>query len=167
MRMPTEKYVWYACYGSNLYSERFYEYIKECTNKTLPREDMPFTIPYPLYFAKFSTRWRGAIAFIGHIRDDAESSLGRIWLITEEQFEEIKMQEGPNYTREIELGNYRTYPIKTFTNEREIENAPPSKTYLEVIEHGLRQTYPLMRKEEIDAYLDRARSRKVIRQSGK
>lgn len=177
--MPTKKYVWYACYGSNLDEKRFLCYIdgknrkifgipmtdKGCTDKTPPIKNIPFKIPYSLYFAKNSKKWGGAVAFIDHNENGVDYSFGRAWLITEEQFREVNKQEGKNYLKKIDLGHHENYPVKTFTNKNSmtnqiLENNSPSEKYLNTIRRGLKKTYPKMKEEEIEVYLNRAKCRK-------
>lgn len=71
--------VWYVSYGSNLMEERFHCYIKGgipagsneaekgCRDHTLPVHNKGCELPYPLYFAKDTSKWgTGGVAFIGH-----------------------------------------------------------------------------------------------------
>ena len=88
MNKKNQNYVWYACYGSNLYKKRFMEYIKKCPDPSSPKGDKKILVPYPLYFAKESSRWGGGVAFIGLRKNRKNPSLGRMYLITEEQFED-------------------------------------------------------------------------------
>ena len=103
-----DKYVWYACYGSNLNEERFLRYIKGgicefngrsydgCTDKSDPIADKPVIIPHKLYFGNSSGAWGGGgVAFINPRWDSEQSTWGRMYLITEEQFEQIHIAEGP------------------------------------------------------------------------
>ena len=143
--------VWYACYGSNISFDRFRYYItggtypltgKEytgCRDKTLPTESVPILIPFEMYFGNQSRSWGGnGVAFL----DTSKPSVvvGRAYLITDEQFEEVHGQEGNSlnwYDKIVELGIYRGEPIKTFTNSsRRRENAPSPK-YLQVIAQGM------------------------------
>ena len=97
--------VWYASYGSNILARRFHLYIQGghfpennrdyagCVDKTLPRMDKPIIIPFELYYGKRSPSWNGCgVAFI----DTKKSAvtIGRAYLITEEQFEGVRQQEG-------------------------------------------------------------------------
>jgi hypothetical protein len=99
------KLVWYASYGSNLKRERFVCYIKGgtpkgsakrnegCRDKSEPAESRPISINGEIYFAGQSRPWgNGGVAFI---RENSEqgSTLGRKYLITEEQFNDVVMQE--------------------------------------------------------------------------
>ena len=165
-----QNYVWYACYGSNLCRERFLWYIQGggpknnpgCKDKTLPVVDRPYTIHHELYFANQSRTWgNGGVAFLKLERDEDIKTLGRAYLITAEQFEEIKKQEGPSsnwYGYVLELGEMAGIPVKTLTRIPEksghYSTNHPSVEYLDMLRRGLRETYPSMTVEEISRYLD-------------
>lgn len=175
--MKQGNYVWYASYGSNLSKERFMCYIKGgvckyngrkyngCTDKSDPLADRPITIPYRMYFAKNSGSWQnGGVAFISPFRDPKEKTLGRMYLITGQQFEEVCRQEGPVwYGHIIELGEADGYKIKTITNPRILERTMPSAAYLNVIRDGLKETYPDMDEWDIEEYLDYCINTPVVR----
>ena len=189
--MQEEPKVWYACYGSNLLEERFSCYIgggrpanakrvyPGCTNKTLPKKSKGITINGELYFAKSSETWSGGGA--GFIQSDFDKSietLGRMYLITQQQFvdlvqQEIKlegdfdidlqhvienrsldMKNNSWYGKIIYLGEDEDHPIFTFTNEDYLEDEinPPHEFYLKIIIDGLKETYQ-MSDNEIEAYL--------------
>lgn len=148
-----EDLVWYVCYGSNLCKERFLCYIngssykgvtkvhKPCSDQTPPREDRPFMLPYKLYFAKESSNWGGGVAFIK--KEAGASTPGRAYLVTREQFEEIKQKEGEWYTKSVPLGMLEGYSALTFTSpEPDLPETPPGPEYREVIRRGLVETYP-------------------------
>jgi len=145
--------VWYACYGSNILYERFMHYIEGgtcrfngkahdgCTDKTPPSESRPIVIPYEMYFGNRRSSWgKYGTAFIDLTRPAV--TVGRAYLITEEQYKEVWTQEGSGdswYGKEVELGSYNGYPIRTFTNaERRPENEP-SPDYLKVISEGMKE----------------------------
>ncbi|MCI0724916.1 MAG: hypothetical protein L0338_39025 [Acidobacteria bacterium] len=100
----SESLVWYASYGSNLFRPRFLLYIQGgtvevtrrgyegCRDKTPPRADRPLTIDHELFFAGRSEHWQGAMAFIKPERG-VETTLGRMYLITDEQFNQVVRQE--------------------------------------------------------------------------
>jgi hypothetical protein len=145
--------VWYACYGSNILYERFMHYIEGgtcrfngkpydgCKDKTPPAESRPILIPYEMYFGNKSSRWGGLGAAFLDLKKPA-ITVGRAYLITEEQFDEVWKQEGPYenwYGKIVELGTYNGYQVRTFTNaNRRPENAPSPK-YLEIIEAGMKE----------------------------
>ncbi len=101
-----EELVWYCSYGSNLSLERFNLYLfggasplvdrvyPGCTDKTKPRNDISYEIPYELYFAKEADFWEGmAVAFINDKKSDVCKTYSRMYLITKKQFDEIVQQE--------------------------------------------------------------------------
>lgn len=96
--------VWYASYGSNLSLERFLKYVEGgklvgtnrrylgCCDKTRPRKDRLVTIRHKLFFGCRSGLWNAAMAFV----QEAESAChtyGRMYLITDEQFDQVVRQE--------------------------------------------------------------------------
>jgi tetratricopeptide (TPR) repeat protein len=173
--------VWYASYGSNLCSQRFMSYLEGeqpdgmstshpgCRDKTLPKDDQPIKIYYPLYFAKQSPRWDGkGVAFIGLEKEETEATLGRMYLITEQQFIDVVGQENDEanisidfqkakqkgsmvfheswYGNMVYLGEQDGFPIYTFTSIKNIAlEAPvaPSPQYLRDIISGLKEAYPV------------------------
>jgi tetratricopeptide (TPR) repeat protein len=182
--------VWYANYGSNLCSRRFMRYIEGgqadgasgphpgCRDKTAPKDDQPIKIPYPLYFAKQSPRWDNkGVAFIGLKKEETAATLGRMYLITEQQFLDVVSQENEGvrvsvdlqkakqqggmifqeggYGNILYLGEQDGFPIYTFTSSGDIGlEAPvaPSPRYLQYIISGLKEVYPLTN-EDIVKYL--------------
>ena len=186
--------VWYACYGSNLKRERFMCYIKGgrpegssrvhegCSNTRPPLDERPVEINHRLYFSKRSRTWGGGgVAFIGSERSWNEKTLGKMYLITREQFREVFAQENGSrsdglhidFERLVEEGEYITgngwygkllflgrdeedkYPVFTFTasDEGSISHNPPGKKYFETIVDGLCESYPHMGREEAETYL--------------
>ena len=191
------EYVWYASYGLNLLLKRFMCYIrggrlegstttyKGCTNKEPPAGDKRITIPYELYFTEKSRSWeKKGVAFIKSTKEPGAQTLGRMYLITREQFTQIVRQEnnrGPNetsiqinfettiengesfipcrwYRHIIYLGDKGGHPIFTFTakweNEEIVPN-PPGEKYRRIIELGLKETYG-MSDDEISVYMRKA-----------
>lgn len=187
--MSKEKfeYVWYVCYGSNLLEERFTCYISGgrpagsfrtytgCTDKTLPAASKSVEIKAELYFAKRSKTWSaGGVAFIKP--DESSHTLGKMYLISAEQFTELVKQEirfagefKPDlalavknghlitkpetwYGKILYLGRNQELPMFSFTNidflEKEI-NAP-DKYYLKNIILGLKETYDLSEKQILE-----------------
>lgn len=165
----SEKYVWYACYGSNILKERFMHYIKGgdcrfngvnydgCKDKTDPLDERPFTIPYKLYFSRRSPNWEyGGVAFLYPEKNDSIMTLGKIYKITYDQFKEIQRQEGGSWYDEIlYLGEIDGIPVKTFTHSSVTDERKPCDKYINVIMLGLKETYPEMSEEEIEQYIKR------------
>lgn len=134
------KYIWYACYGSNVNYERFMKYINKCTDKTPPIADRPFVFQHNIYFAKASSYWGGGKAFL----DDTcpGKAFGRIYKITREQFMEVKGFEGKDYGKELKLGTVAGLPVYSFTDKQ--KNHPetiPSLKYFDTILSGLLECY--------------------------
>ena len=147
-------HVWYACYGSNINRERFMRYINNCRDRTEPVEDRPYEFAHPVFFAGISSIWEGkGKAFL----DDtaAGHAFGRIYRITEEQYREVKVYEGRDYTKKVDLGMLEDVPVVTFTCLDKPERSAPSAKYLEVILAGLRETYPDIRESALAAELIR------------
>ncbi|WP_096438588.1 hypothetical protein [Alteribacter populi] len=190
--MKEQKYVWYCSYGSNLNRNRFLCYIqggtprgseKEevgCRDKTLPKKDQPFMISYPLYFKGYSSRWGGSAAVIGHKRNENYKTLGRMYLITEEQFMDVVKQENnglyfsvdlaevrqkgskvfnrSRYGCIMHLGDEGELPIFTFTSHNDMSEGvfkSPSAEYLETIIIGINQTYNFDYKTIVQYFLEK------------
>lgn len=175
-----QKYVWYLSYGSNLSKDRFLCYIqggtpngstkneRGCRDNTMSTQDEGYEISFPLYFAKFSNRWNGGVAFIGRSEVNNTKTLARMYLITEEQFLDVVSQENdcPAISIDLEgvisnkslkvsegwygnilyIGEKDGHPIFSFTSNDDIEDAkfnPPSNAYLNTISLGLTETFDM------------------------
>ena len=160
-------YVWYASYGSNMLFDRLSSYIKGgvskfngvnydgCRNTLLPKDSRPVTIPYKMYYGNESSSWgHGAVAFLDtQIKGE---SLGKMYLVTEEQFEDIVSQEGNDkswYNQVISLGEHNGIEIVAVTNKNKVPSHNPSDKYIEVIKMGIQETYPDMSEFEVMKYL--------------
>lgn len=182
-----KKYIWYVGYGSNLCQERFFCYIKGgqykfggsnaqgCGDKTLPRENKAIELPYRLYFARQSSSWdKGGVAFIhGEIeKDKTKWTLARMWKITEEQFQQVRQQEGLSwYNHVIDLGAFGDIPVLAITSGAAQTLNPPSGDYLSTIIIGLIESYELdadevynylYRKEGIQGYFSEKELRDIV-----
>lgn len=160
-------YVWYASYGSNLLYERFITYIMGgeckfngvnyagCRNKSLPKDSRPITIPYKMYYGSKSSSWGNAgVSFLD--MENTTQALGRMYLVTKEQFEDISRQEGTGenwYNQSISLGEQNGIEIFTFTNKIRREYNNPSNKYLAIVKMGLKETYPDMSDFDVMKYL--------------
>ncbi len=146
--------VWYACYGSNINYERFMRYIIKCADKTPPKESRKILIPYEVYFASEAWQnWDGsAVAFL-----DTEKpgfAYGRAYLITYDQYKQVKEQEGPKYTKQIDLPHIDGKRVYSFTSENRMQRSEPLKEkYYNTIKEGLLECYEDMTPEAADAYL--------------
>lgn len=155
-----------------------------CRDSTLPRAIQPVLLDFEIFFAGHFAGWGGGAAFIRESSTDSKT-LGRMYLITEEQFNDVVLQEngrivdGTRIVPEVErLGREREYPIRelrtysrllrvgerdgcsilTFTSGKEhrMPAAPPSEPYVRIIAMGLRQAYPAMPDDEIVQYFMQA-----------
>ncbi|MGH4117522.1 gamma-glutamylcyclotransferase family protein [Clostridium sp.] len=160
-------YVWYASYGSNMLNERLTSYIKGgvckfngvnydgCRNKLLPKDSRTITIPYKMYYGNESASWgNGGVSFLNI--NSRGKSLGRMYLITEEQFEDIARQEGSEenwYNQILSLGEHNGIEIVTVTNKNIRPYKNPSDNYFRVIRMGIKETYPNMSEFEVMKYL--------------
>lgn len=174
--------VWYAVYGTNLNENRFSCYIRGgtpegafkldigCRDKTPAIDGGKIAIPFQLYFAKSSPKWENkAVAFLGSQLNPAILTLGRKYLISKEQFEDVFKQENNIkiteetsidfeeakesvsvtvkeswYGRIIFLGMERGFSVFTLTAYWEFktgETLPPSSSYLKHIIRGIKQIY--------------------------
>lgn len=187
----TQDYIWYASYGSNILEERFLYYIKGgqpigatknysgCTDKSLPIDKEEIYINSELYFAKKSKTWnKGGVCFIKTNFDPQVQTLGRMYLITKQQFIDVVRQETANennlnidferaisegslifndgswYGNLIYLGTQNNLPIFTFTNQDNIDEAnKPNENYLRTIVKGIQETYNLSTTEIVDYFI--------------
>lgn len=167
--------IWYAAYGSNLLEERFVAYLRggevPCSiqpqrgarNPADPIANRPFELSRALLFGRSSPRWNGGgVCFIGAA--DSGRSLGRAWLLTTEQFEDVWAQENGESTASpfdfelfvsqgsvrAERGWYRSvehlgvldgYPVATFTSADEPQLNAADEAYLLVVGRGLMETW--------------------------
>lgn len=149
------EYVWYACYGSNINRERFYQYINSCKDTSKPKSEESIVLPYELYFANKSAQWGNqGVAFIDS--KTVGKTYGKMYLIKKDQFDEIKRKEGRNYSKEMEVGERDGLKIYTFTSSRRTGENVPSPQYLETIKVGLLDTWPELTLAQIEHYLYKA-----------
>lgn len=167
--IKTNDYVWYASYESNLLYERFITYIKGgnckfngvdypgCSDKSLPRDSSPITIPYNMYYGNKSSSWgNGGVSFLDI--EDKGQALGRMYLITRNQLEDISRQEGRGenwYNHSVKLGEQDGIEIITITNKGRREFHKPSNAYLDVIRRGIKETYTDMEDFDVMGYLSK------------
>lgn len=185
-----KKYIWYASYGSNLSLERFMTYInggkpknsskieKGCKDKTPPAESRPHKIKHALYFARISKKWNNGGSCILSVKyDENKTTLGRKFLITEDQFLDIVSQNNGveqtsiNFDEVIKLGsksindslsgnilhlgNEDGFPIFTFTSHfDETEFRRPDILYLATIGAGIKETFGYTTKQVADYFIE-------------
>jgi hypothetical protein len=185
--------VWYVSYGSNLCRARFMTYItggslpgnsmvhKGCDNREPPREDVALRLPHSLYFAGASERaWGGTSAGFVTLEKSKPSAFARAYLITQEQFSQVMMQENAHgewtdaitidldrarreghyplvssgfYAEVIFCGERNGHPMLSFTASADrTDFGKPSFAYVKVIASGLREAHGLSQ-DAIEEYL--------------
>ena len=165
-------YVWYAAYGSNLWPERFRCYLEGGTapgsttsspgarNPAPPQKTERSSCAHERFYAGESKRWHGGgVAFLASEPGNHETIL-RLYLITEEQFEDVFAQENGLdspisldlatlanaghldatdrwYGRLIDLGTHADgHQIVTFTAADPPPRNPPHASYRATITRG-------------------------------
>jgi hypothetical protein len=140
--MPT--HVWYASYGSNLHRDRFLTYVRGgkpqgskrtyqgCRDRTVPQHDIAirFNGARP-HFALHSSVWNGGIAFIDTQKGETATGLGRAYLLTREQFEDVVAQENGLPAGRCALIDYH----QVLTNGRLVTGDGPYETLLHIGDH--------------------------------
>lgn len=154
-------HIWYAGYGSNLNRERFMCYIEGgtfslngrhysgCRDRTPPEMSETLRIPLGMYFAISAPAWSGGgVAFLesGHSGSEKrDTTMCRIWKITEEQYQCVRDQENRNlYDLELDLGKHRDgNRILTFTSSKKLPLNMPAENYIRTIATGIREAYSI------------------------
>ncbi|MFT7475735.1 MAG: hypothetical protein ACI81L_002676 [Verrucomicrobiales bacterium] len=115
--MSRPERVWYAAFGSNLWSERFRVYLEGGTAKdshgsspgardaTPPTKSETRFCAYQLMFGGVAARWSGGgVAFLGSERGDHHTAL-RLYNVTAEQYEDVVKQENAmDATVDVDFG---------------------------------------------------------------
>jgi len=128
--------VYYFAYASNLNKKQMQERAPESKPMfvaTLPN--------YKLVFAGWSRRWRGGYATIMLSRGD--KVLGAIYEVSEKDMRRLDKYEGcpGNYNRiNVTVFDEDHNPVEavTYIKAGRLEETPPSKEYLAVIQQGYR-----------------------------
>ena len=173
--------VWYLSYGSNLSRERFLCYIKGtqykdnarceqgCRDNRLPMDDRTIIIQNELFFSFKIPQWQNmGVAFIRKQKSNTARTFCRMYLLTQEQFEDVVKQENDvdvnqnieiDYDRLNEVGHISLFedsyygsllkidevdslPVYTFTlNHEPVEYMQPSREYLRSIINGIKNSH--------------------------
>lgn len=170
---PIER-VWYAAYGSNCDGERLTAYLHGghlaatgvahagSADPAPPQADTAWIFDRALRFAGYSPGWGGATALLA---DRPGRALGRAWLLSWRQFEDLFAQENqaPHrpltvvevqrrrtvwarpYGRLLQAGRRDGLPVVTFTAPRPSTHpaGAPSASYLRTIVRGLLAVHQL------------------------
>lgn len=150
--------LWYAAYGSNVNRTRFLEYIRGgtsrfnratypgCRNPQDPIRDYALAISRELYFARMSNVWAGAVAFV---RPEASRSqtLGRAYLITDEQFVDLACQENGRRPGDPEMQLHydyaRHHPESHFGPDPARPTGSAPLWYGRILLLGTRESWPV------------------------
>lgn len=167
------EYVWYVSYGSNMLYDRFMCYIKggsfegsrhhpPCSDTTPPVAVRAIEIPYGMYFANDSGSWKGSgVSFIDITKGG--HALGVAYLITREQFDHVVLRENDGrpqnrnrkwYEDTIDLEPMDGFEVKTITHRDIQEYNRPFEPYLNTLRRGIRENWPEMSDDDIEAYLN-------------
>jgi gamma-glutamylcyclotransferase len=128
--------VYYFAYASNLNKKQMLERVpasKPLFSATLPN--------YKLVFAGWSRKWRGGYATIALSRGD--KVIGAVYEVSERDLKRLDSYEGRpgNYTRlNVTVFDEDGSPVEavTYIASGRLEETPPSKEYLAVIQQGYR-----------------------------
>ena len=163
--------LWYAAYGSNVNRERFLEYIRGgtsrfngtrlpgCRNKQDPVRDYALAVNHELYFARMSDAWGGGVAFVQPAPSRSQT-LGRAYLITEEQFLDLACQENGKRPGDPEMAfDYRFAEENAQSYFNPADPTRPSGQgglwYGRVVRIGTRESWPVFTMTaEWDGYAD-------------
>ncbi|OUO57828.1 hypothetical protein B5F74_11645 [Collinsella sp. An271] len=149
-------HVWYVAYGSCMSYERFMCYLaggtckdngrtyEGCSDPTPPICTASMPLFHDVYFGNESRSWGGAgVAFLDV--DNPGFTHARAYLITREQYEQVRDQEGRSgqwYGREVELGTRTGIPMLTFTSADKRPHNAPSEAYLSTMRLGISEAFP-------------------------
>jgi len=128
--------VYYFAYGSNLNHKQMLERCPDSQSRFLATLHN-----YKLVFVGWSRQWRGGIASIKPFR--GERILGAIYEISERDLRRLDKYEGypGSYHRfKVTVFNEDGEPIEaiTYIKSGQLEETPPGKEYLAVIQQGYR-----------------------------
>lgn len=178
--------VWYAAFGSNVLRERFLVYLRGgsvpvsgrhqhgARDATDPVDDRPFRLDRPMAFGFESKGWGGAgVAFVNPHQVEPEDTLGRAWLISDEQLADVWAQEngrtvgppldlaaladsgsadlGGGWYRRLEyLGMLDGHAVATITCETLPAPNPAASGYLDVVGRGIMETWGMAPQDAAD-----------------
>ena len=109
---------------------------------TLPTRSLAFTLPGRVFFAGESRVWGGGRAF--YDPEVPGPTPARAYLVTAEQFDDIREQEPPVYDRLLEVGVRDGHPMLTFTSahgSHDVAPTAPAKEYLRTIGEGVAEAH--------------------------
>ncbi|MCX5045084.1 hypothetical protein OG921_18110 [Aldersonia sp. NBC_00410] len=150
----TTSRVWYVAYGSNMSAARLACYLEGgrppggriehtgARDSAAPRRMVPITLPGSVFFAGESHTWGGGRAYYDPLVPGPTPARG--YLVTREQFDDIRAQEPPVYDRVLEVGVLDDAPMYTFTSTHgsaEVAPTRPVEAYLRTIADGIAEAH--------------------------
>ena len=125
--------MYYFAYGSNLNKKQMLERCPDSKPKfvaTLPN--------YKLVFVGWSRQWRGGVASIK--RFSGERVIGAIYEVSDRDIRRLDKCEGGYERFKVTVFTEDGEPIEaiTYVKSGQLEETPPSKEYLSVIQQGYR-----------------------------
>lgn len=128
--------MYYFAYGSNLSKKQMSQRCPESKPRLMA------TLPnYKLVFTDWSRQWRGGVVTIK--RFSGKKVLGAIYEITESDLRRLDKYEGyPQSYQRIKVivfdDNNEPVEALTYIKAGQLEEAPPSKEYLALMQQGYR-----------------------------
>ncbi len=128
--------MYYFAYSSNLNRKQMMEHYPE--SKPLFVATLP---NYKLIFAGWSRQWRGGVATIRPLR--GEKVLGGIYEVSERDLRRLDSAEGyPAVSHRLNVIVFdedgKAVEAMTYSKSGQLEESPPSKEYLAIIQQGYR-----------------------------
>ncbi|MBJ8346373.1 hypothetical protein JGU72_16980 [Antrihabitans sp. YC2-6] len=111
-------------------------------DKRPPAATLALTLPGTVFFAGESRTWGGGRAY--YDPTTAGRTPARGYLLSSEQFDDLRAQEPPVYDRLLELGVRDGARMLTFTSsygKAAVENTHPAPEYLSIMAEGIAETH--------------------------
>jgi len=143
--MSVERFLYYII-GGTLNGKEF----SGCKDKTLPTDSRKIVFNHTILFNYY--------AYISKLRS-ADTCYGRMYLVKQNQFEDIKAQEKYMYT--IDLGVFEGIPVFSITND--VKVGKMYKDYFDLIQKSL---FDLYEKDVILPYIQNISKRVMSNENG-
>ena len=125
--------MYYFAYGSNLNKKQMLE---RCPDN---KPKLVATLPnYKLVFVGWSRQWRGGVASIK--RFSGERVIGAIYEVSDRDLRRLDKCEGGYERFKVTVFSEDGEPVEaiTYVKSGQLEETPPSKEYLSIIQQGYR-----------------------------
>jgi gamma-glutamylcyclotransferase (GGCT)/AIG2-like uncharacterized protein YtfP len=133
MVSPNKITMYYFAYGSNLNKKQMLERCPDSKPKLVA--NLPH---YKLVFVGWSRQWRGGVASIKPFR--GERVTGAIYEVSEQCLRRLDSYESSYNRLNVIVFSESNEPIEavTYVKSGRVEETPPSKEYISVIQQGYR-----------------------------